>query len=105
MKPRTTMPVDAKLDGDGLDDAGRDDAAIDALYGLDPVIDVEGGEQTPFTTVQCPYCGEPFETTIDASAGSASYIEDCQVCCRPIEMNLTVDLAGDVASLTAARTD
>jgi len=90
MKPRSTPP---------------DDAAIDALYGLEPVIDVEGGEQTPFTTVQCPYCGEAFETTVDTSAGSTSYIEDCQVCCRPIEMNLKVNLDGAMTSLTAARTD
>ena len=34
--------------------------------------------------VECPYCGAPNEITIDASGGaSQSYVEDCQVCCRP----------------------
>ena len=46
--------------------------------------------------VRCPYCGEPFDTTVDASAGSQHYIEDCQVCCRPIEFVLGVDTAGGV---------
>ena len=31
----------------------------------------------------CPYCGEQVETTVDLSGGDQSYIEDCQVCCRP----------------------
>jgi hypothetical protein len=29
---------------------------------------------------------------VDCSEGSQSYIEDCQVCCCPIEMRLTVGL-------------
>ena len=41
--------------------------------------------------VSCPYCGETFETTVDASAGTQRYIEDCQVCCRPIEFILEID--------------
>ncbi|MGH8141424.1 MAG: CPXCG motif-containing cysteine-rich protein [Steroidobacteraceae bacterium] len=44
----------------------------------------------PFACVCCPYCGESFETRLDLSAGSTAYIEDCQVCCRPIEFCLTV---------------
>lgn len=39
----------------------------------------------------CPYCGEPIELLVDASAGSCSYIEDCQVCCRPIQVDVEVD--------------
>lgn len=41
--------------------------------------------------VACPYCGEPIELLVDASAGSSSYIEDCQVCCRPIQVDVEVD--------------
>lgn len=47
------------------------------------------------TVVHCPYCGEPIELLVDASAGSQSYIEDCQVCCRPIVVSVTVDEDGD----------
>ena len=42
-------------------------------------------------TLHCPYCGEPFETQTDTSAGSQHYVEDCAVCCRPIEVRLRVD--------------
>jgi hypothetical protein len=28
---------------------------------------------------------------VDASAGSQTYIEDCQVCCRPIQVTLVAD--------------
>ena len=36
------------------------------------------------TGYQCAGCGEWNETPVDASAGhSQSYVEDCQVCCRP----------------------
>ena len=35
-------------------------------------------------TYDCPYCGEVVETTVDLSGGDQTYIEDCQVCCRPI---------------------
>jgi hypothetical protein len=30
------------------------------------------------------------ETTVDISAGDQTYIEDCQVCCRPITFVLQV---------------
>ena len=40
----------------------------------------------------CAYCGEISTTFIDLSAGSyQQYIEDCQVCCRPNVLYLTVD--------------
>jgi len=33
---------------------------------------------------QCAGCGESNQTTVDESAGRRqSYIEDCQVCCKP----------------------
>ena len=36
--------------------------------------------------VVCPYCGAIFTTFVDTSAGGYATIEDCQVCCRPIEL-------------------
>ena len=41
--------------------------------------------------VQCPYCGEVFDTLIDLSQGNQHTIEDCYVCCRPIEMLIESD--------------
>ncbi len=57
------------------------------------------------TTVACPYCGEPFTTVVDSSAGPQQYVEDCQVCCRPIEFVVDVDHAGELAGVTALRDD
>ncbi|KPQ31951.1 MAG: CPXCG motif-containing cysteine-rich protein [Phormidium sp.] len=35
-------------------------------------------------TYSCAYCGEENSTFVDWSAGAQqSYVEDCQVCCRP----------------------
>ncbi len=53
-------------------------------------------------TIHCPYCGESFETTIDLSAGSQRYIEDCAVCCRPIEVFLRVDDDGELLDISTA---
>jgi sarcosine oxidase delta subunit len=36
------------------------------------------------TTIQCPYCGEPNEISLDPAGGAKQdYVEDCQVCCQP----------------------
>lgn len=40
--------------------------------------------------VECPYCGETIELLIDGSAGSQTYVEDCQVCCRPMHVSVSV---------------
>lgn len=55
--------------------------------------------------LDCPYCGEAFSTTADLSAGSQQYIEDCPVCCRPVECHLRVGLDGELLSLTTRRDD
>ncbi|MEO0575161.1 MAG: CPXCG motif-containing cysteine-rich protein [Pseudomonadota bacterium] len=34
----------------------------------------------------CPFCGEMIDLFIDTSAGSQSYIEDCSVCCQPMQI-------------------
>jgi len=49
----------------------------------------------PMQDVECPYCGEVISLALDASAGPQRYIEDCQVCCRPIRVDLDVDADGD----------
>jgi hypothetical protein len=47
-------------------------------------------------TVQCPWCGESFVSFFDISVANQDYIEDCQVCCRPIDMMVKVDRRGQV---------
>ncbi len=46
--------------------------------------------------VQCPYCGETIDVLIDCSVAAQNYIEDCQVCCRPIIFDVTVGQWGDI---------
>ena len=45
-------------------------------------------DQAFFEQVGCPYCGEVIELLVDRSGGDQAYIEDCSVCCRPIEVRL-----------------
>ena len=52
--------------------------------------------------VHCPYCGEPVELSVDQSVDQQHYVEDCSVCCRPIEVSLAIDAAGEVL-LSATR--
>ena len=44
----------------------------------------------------CPYCGEPITLLIDTSCEEQSYVEDCEVCCRPMVVNVFVDDDGQV---------
>jgi len=34
----------------------------------------------------CPYCWEHISMILDSQEENADYIEDCEVCCRPIEL-------------------
>jgi hypothetical protein len=49
------------------------------------------------THISCPYCGESISILVDDSLPEQNYVEDCQVCCRPIVLDVAVDLEGDVA--------
>jgi hypothetical protein len=41
---------------------------------------------------QCPYCGEPLELYVDEAGGiEQHYIEDCSVCCRPVEIRVLLE--------------
>ena len=43
-------------------------------------------------TIACPYCGEPLSIDVDPSGGRRQiYVEDCAVCCRPMEIRAAVD--------------
>ena len=45
-------------------------------------------------TISCPYCGEIITILVDGSVEEQQYIEDCQVCCRPINIRVTVSADG-----------
>ncbi len=50
--------------------------------------------------IACPYCGETISILIDPAGHIAGddtvqeYIEDCQVCCRPINVTVSVSYDG-----------
>ena len=87
----------------------QSEAEIDARYGLEPVFDPasrpDGAGLGDFLVVACPYCGESYQTAVDLTAGSSTSIEDCQVCCQPIEIELRLTDGAAVQSFTARRLD
>ncbi len=48
----------------------------------------------------CPYCGEGISMVLDLSINRQTYVEDCEVCCKPIEITFTVE-DDELASFTA----
>jgi cysteine-rich CPXCG protein len=55
--------------------------------------------------VECPYCGESNEVTLDPGSGSdQEYVEDCQVCCRPWLMHVRYTRDG-TAEIEVIRSD
>ena len=55
--------------------------------------------------IDCPYCGENFELIVDASESEQRYIEDCYVCCAPIQFTVTVSVMGEVMVLAQHEND
>ena len=41
--------------------------------------------------VQCPYCWEMLDISVDPSVPDQEYVEDCQVCCQPIVVHVVLD--------------
>ena len=87
--------------------APHDAREIDKRYGLEPVLEPGESDIEPvaFVTIRCPYCGERYGTALDVSAGSVHAIEDCQICCQPIEITATVGDDGELDSVQAGRCD
>lgn len=48
----------------------------------------------------CPYCWETISMLIDHSVAEQSYIEDCEVCCNPINLKIRL-LNSEIVSLEA----
>jgi hypothetical protein len=78
------------LDGDDLDDGDEGDDGDDGDDG-----DAFDAELAEATIVYCPYCGESVELLLDASGGETQeYVEDCEVCCQPWSVRVTIDHDG-----------
>lgn len=59
----------------------------------------------PIESIQCPYCGETIDLAIDDSVDQQQYVEDCHVCCRPINIAVTVEEDGTIAVQARAEND
>ena len=46
-------------------------------------------------SIGCPYCGETIKILIDSSDMAQQYIEDCQVCCKPINLLVSESINGE----------
>jgi hypothetical protein len=86
-----------------------DGQSIDELYGLEPLWEPGGGPPgtlpEEFVAVRCPYCGERLQTCVDVTGEEPSYVEDCEVCCRPIEFQIERDAVGALLALQVRRLD
>lgn len=60
---------------------------------MSPVVEAE---------VPCPFCGEVFPLAIDTTQGDYTTVEDCSVCCRPIQLTIACE-PGEVLSVDAAQ--
>ena len=86
-----------------------DGRSIDELYGLPPLWEPgaapRGLVPEEFVAVRCPWCGERFQTRVDLTSDEPSYVEDCEVCCRPIEFHIERDAGGALIALRVRRLD
>ena len=54
--------------------------------------------------IRCPYCGERQWILADPSVDAQKYIEDCQVCCQPMELDVLCS-PGSAPVVVARRQD
>ena len=75
--------------------APREDDDTDADDWLDDAFPLGDGVAETEAFVVCPYCGEGVELSLDPGGGPVqSYVEDCEVCCRPWSVTVAWDAAG-----------
>lgn len=62
----------------------------DDEFDLDRDFPLGDGSADTDATVQCPYCSEQVEISLDPGGGSSQqYVEDCAVCCNPWRVSVT----------------
>ncbi len=50
----------------------------------------------PMAELRCPYCGEAIEIWVDEGGEPhQSYVEDCSLCCRPLQVDAVRDDRGE----------
>ncbi len=91
------------LDDEAFDDEDFEDDAFEDALDFDA--DDLGSELADAVAASCPYCGAEVELMVDPGGGeSQEYVEDCEVCCQPLSVRLTLDSEG-VASVEVGTLD
>jgi len=54
-------------------------------------------------SIECPHCGETFSLAFDASEGNAQFTVDCEVCCRPMTVGVSVTDDGELEGVDVAQ--
>jgi len=49
---------------------------------------------------QCPFCWEEISMLLDTSVQQQKYIEDCEICCNPLELEASF-INGELAGFSA----
>ena len=55
------------------------------------------------TRINCPYCGQQFEISVDCSTDEQQYVEDYPICCQPADITTQVDMDGNLLGVCAIR--
>ncbi len=48
-------------------------------------------KSSKWVEVECPYCGESFDVRVLADEEGQSMVQNCQVCCKPVQLSVEVD--------------
>jgi len=51
----------------------------------------------------CPYCAQQISMLLEELYGGQTYIEDCEVCCNPIQISYEI-IDGEIQNVVANRT-
>jgi transposase-like protein len=54
------------------------------------------------TSVACPHCGESFSLQVDTTQRQTTTIEDCAICCAPIELHIRCE-PGEIIDVEVRR--
>jgi transcription elongation factor Elf1 len=49
---------------------------------------------------RCPYCGQTISVLVDPLIEEQQYVEDCEICCNPIEISCRIQ-DGEVVEFSA----
>ena len=72
-------------------DQSNNDVKVTGLIFNQECISCENMNISSDIDVQCPYCGEENSLRVEAFQDEYSTIEDCTVCCRPIQFYVTFE--------------